>query len=98
MRLSVDLDTLTLEELQEFKEEIQCLKKQVEEKETEHISRQFRGQKVLGFKLTLAYCRSSWNGKRYPAWKANYYHEGNRYIVHIGKDPRKAKQKIAQYL
>ncbi|WP_372366933.1 hypothetical protein [Candidatus Uabimicrobium sp. HlEnr_7] len=86
----MDIDNLTLAEIEE-------LKKKLQQCESQKFA-EYKGQQVLGFKLSLVRSRSSKNNKVYPAWKAYRCHKGKRHVVHIGKDPRNAQEKIAKYV
>ena len=90
MGKKMDLKKLSLEELQKLKE-------QLEQAEAVKLD-QFKGQKVLGFKLSLVRCQDKKSGKKYPSWKAYLCFKGKRHVVHIGQDPRDAMQKITEYL
>lgn len=86
----MDIDNLSLKEIEE-------LKKKLQQCEVQKFA-EYKGQKVLGFKLSLVKSRSSKNNKVYPAWKAYRCYKGKRHVVHIGKDPRNAQDKIAKYV
>ena len=77
-------------------EEIEKLKRMLEEKEKEKLD-EFQGKKVLGFSLSKCTMNAK-NGKQYIVWRAHACKKGKKAIVHIGKDPRKAKEKVKKYL
>ena len=77
--------------------EIEELKRKLQQCELQKLA-QYKGQQVLGFKLSLVRSRCSKNNKVYPAWKAYRCHKGKRHVVHVGNDPRNAYQRISKYV
>ena len=77
-------------------EEVQKLRKMLEQKEQELLD-EYQGKKILGFNLSKSYTLSP-KGKKYLVWRAHLCKNGNKAIVHIGKDPRAAENKIKAYL
>lgn len=91
--------SFTVEEIENMDltlEQIQEMKKILEEKEKETIKKKYQGKKVLGFKLYLI--KEKKGQREYFYWQAYTCNKGKQTTIKIGKDPAKAEQKIKQYM
>ena len=73
-------------------DEIETLRRLADELE-EKRNRQYLGKKLLGFTLTRGK-----NGNGILQWRAYTYYKGKKASVYVGKDPRKAEEKIRKWV
>lgn len=73
-------------------DEIETLRRLADELE-EKRNKEYLGKKVLGFTLIR-----SKNGNGMLQWRAYTYYKGKKANVYIGKDPRKAEEKIREWV
>lgn len=77
-------------------EEIGKLKKMLDLQEQAKLD-EYQDKKILGFTLSKG-STTSRAGKIYTVWRAHACKNGQKAILHVGKDPRNAEKKIKEYL